>query len=93
MTSILSYHSRLFVKVDPHRPDAVGDQRYEEDEDLDERHPVGEVGPVIPRIPTEFSFPVRLWGSAGGSASGRGESSDNSHPVFPPIRVIECGVQ
>ena len=89
----LTHHSGLFVQVDAHGSNPVGDERYEEDEDLDERHPVGEVGPVIAGISSEFPFPVRLGRSPGRSPPSRGQPSDDSHSVFSAVRVVEGRVE
>ena len=62
---LMTYHSCFFVEVDSDWSDAVGERGYEQDQDLDECDPVGEVWSVIASVPAQLPFPVRLGGSPG----------------------------
>ena len=62
---LMTYHSRFFVEVDSDWSDAVGECGYEQDQDLNECDPVGEVGSVVASVPAQLPFPVRLGGSPG----------------------------
>ena len=44
---VASYHSCFFVQVDSDWSNAIGQHRYEKNENLDDGDPVGEVGPMV----------------------------------------------
>ena len=69
------YHSCLFVQVDSDWSNAIGQHRYEKNENLDDGDPVGEVGPVIAGVAPQLPFPVGLGGAAGDAALTASQNS------------------
>ena len=77
-----SYHSCFFVQVNSDWSDTVGQHRYEEDKYLDDGDPVGEVGPVVSRVASQFPLAGALRHPASQSLFSH-HLPQKAHSVFP----------